>query len=108
MIFLSSPAMITPHDESMSVGVSLRPDIRFRRSRLDLSFETSLKIQSIPPFGHLAANLSAVLAFFKLIEARACAPRLRMVAQFSRHFPYIAQTKALRERFSLQPSLHFV
>lgn len=48
MIFFSSPAMITPHDESTSVGVSLCPDIRFRRFRFDLSFETFLKIQSIP------------------------------------------------------------
>lgn len=48
MIFFSSPAMTTPHDESTSVGISLWPDIRFRRSRLDLSFVTFLKIQSVP------------------------------------------------------------
>lgn len=105
MIFLSSPAMTTPHDESMSVGVSLRPDTRFRRSPLDLSFETFLKTQSIPPFGHLAANLSAVLAFFKLIELEHALLVLGWSLQFSAAFPYIAQTKALRERFSLQPSL---
>lgn len=39
MILFSSPAIImTPHDESTSVGVSLRPEIRFRRPRLDSSF----------------------------------------------------------------------
>lgn len=48
MIFCSSPAMITPQAESTSVGVSFFPEIRFRRSRLDLSFETFLRIQSIP------------------------------------------------------------
>ena len=68
MIFLSSPAMITPHDESTSVGVSLCPDIRFRRSRFGFVFRDVPQDTVDPPFGHLVANLSAVLAFFKLIE----------------------------------------